>query len=364
MNHVPTPRTRPRSRLSHADPAFGVPTSRSVGIVAIICTILACASPAWAWDAHGHRFITLLALDAVSNDAPAFLRDPELRRRIADNAVEPDRWRGVRLGSLANVSNPDHYLDVEDLDAYGLTLATVPSMRNEFIAHMAVAREKAGAQFKGRPVNPATDSSKTAMWPGFVAHAIAENYGKLIGSFRTIRMLDRLNDPARDHQRRAAESNAATHLGILSHFVADCAQPLHTTTHHHGWIGDNPEGYTTDRGIHAYIDGTILAIHGFSYDSLKDAPGDTATQPRIVEPMNPWPAIIAHVERSHAQVIPLYEMKKSGDLEREPGKEMIRSRVLDGASMLAALINAAWIAAEPTDSDVENFVRYDDTPAP
>ena len=47
-------------------------------------------------------------------------------------------------------------------------------------------------------------------------------------------------------------------MGILAHFVGDAAQPLHTTKHHHGWKGDNPNGYTTENSIHAYIDGGVI----------------------------------------------------------------------------------------------------------
>jgi hypothetical protein len=41
----------------------------------------------------------------------------------------------------------------------------------------------------------------------------------------------------------------------MGHLIGDASQPLHTTIHHHGWVGDNPHNYTTSRGFHSWIDG-------------------------------------------------------------------------------------------------------------
>lgn len=335
--------------------------SRVLSAVAAI-TATSLASTANGWDAHGHRLITLLALDRLAPDLPGFLRAQDVRAMIAENSNEPDRWRSVRLGHLMHLNGPDHYLDVEDLGHYGLTLRDVPPLRYEFVTLLAITREKLGDQFRGRPVNAARDVAKTAQWPGFVAHAIAENYGKLVASFRTLRVLEILADPARDHQVVAQRGNIAAIIGVLSHFVGDTAQPLHTTRHHHGWVGDNPQGYTTRYSFHAYIDGTILDIHKLDYESMReDPPHDPGRLPRTkdIDPMQPWSAILDHVQRSHEQVVPLYEFEKSGDLVLEPGRELITARLRDGAAMLADLCNAAWLASDPTQEDIDNFVKYD-----
>jgi hypothetical protein len=100
-----------------------------------------CAGTAAAWDAIGHRAVTFLALDGLAADAPAFLRERERVHGVAWNGAEPDRWRNTKAPPyLAHVSNPDHYIDVEDLAEYGLTLSTIPPLRNRFVAVMAVQR--------------------------------------------------------------------------------------------------------------------------------------------------------------------------------------------------------------------------------
>ncbi len=327
-------------------------------VLAAGAAVLAPASTALAWDAHGHRLITLLALDHLSAGSPSFLREADTRGQIAENSTEPDRWRAVRFGQLVNVNSPDHYLDVEDLEAYGMTLREIPNLRNEFIAQLAIIREKAGPDFKGRPVNAARDTAKTEQWPGFIPFSVAENYGKLVASFKTLRMIEALADPARQNQVAAERGNIIAIMGVMSHYVGDIAQPLHTTRHHHGWVGDNPEGFTTAGSIHAYIDGGVLALHHLAYETLKGAP----LQPPQIDPRDPWPEILGEIERSHAQVVPLYQMHKSGELDKDAGKQMITDRLLDGASMLAALYNAAWEASEPSQQDIDNFKKYDGTP--
>ncbi|NUQ68125.1 MAG: hypothetical protein HUU18_07600 [Phycisphaerales bacterium] len=309
-----------------------------------------------AWDAPGHRAITVAALRELPADAPAFLRDAHVQAQIADLATQPDRWRGVALAQLTHINNPDHYLDVEDLEAYALTLDTLPVLRHECIRAMVLAKERAGAAFKGRPVNPATDPAKVLEWPGFLPYAMAENFGKVRSAMQTYRILESFDDPERADQLDAARANMIAAMGILSHFVGDCAQPLHTTTHHHGWIGDNPNAYTTDRGVHAYIDGGVVRLHDLAHaDLIAGAIGEIPP----VNAKDPWPSLLDAIRRSHALVEPLYVMEKSGELRQEPGRVFILARLADGAATLRALYTAAWNESAPSAKEIADFRRYD-----
>lgn len=78
-------------------------------LIFLSLTIL--AAPALAWNAHGHRTIARLALDGLPTDMPSFLRDPEVVARIAEQACEPDRWRGTKRLVLGHELHPEHYLD-------------------------------------------------------------------------------------------------------------------------------------------------------------------------------------------------------------------------------------------------------------
>lgn len=338
-----------------------------VGLIraAAVCVAAGCAASASAWDAHGHRVITRLALDAFTASAglpatdqatsplPEWLTSDLARSMIAYQSSEADRYRGTRSNYLAHENNPEHYLDVEDLASYGLTLETVPPLRAQYIAAMAVARHEHGEDIP--PHNPRLNPSGDQEWPGFVVHAIMEHHAKLTSAMKTARTLEKLNDPKRAAQLEMARANVLTHMGHLSHFVGDTAQPLHTTKHHHGWVGENPKGYTTDRGIHSYIDGTILDIHKLDYQSLKPLAKPAAA----VDPVDPWKDVLAYLQRSHNEVEPLYALKQSGELEKETGKAFITERLTDAGSMLGALYASAWRLSEPTPKDLEDFVKYD-----
>lgn len=335
--------------------------ARVAGLAGGLAGGLAACGAAWGWDAPGHRAVTWLALDGLPADAPAFLREPDVRHAVAWQAAEPDRWRGTRPprapGQLASNANPDHFIDIEDLGAFGMTLETIPPLRSRYLRDMAIARHKepAGPGGAFEPYNAARDPLAQQEWPGFGPHAVMEHYARLISSFRTLRILEKLNDPARGPQVVMARANIQTTMGVLSHYVGDLAQPLHTTKHYNGWKGENPQGYTTRNTIHAYIDGGVVRHHGLNYATLKPTQAYTVQ----VTPADPWLEVLAFIRRSHAEVEAVYAMEKSGELQEEAGRALITARLNDAAAMLAALYGAAWEASAPAERDVTDFLRYD-----
>lgn len=332
------------------------------GLAAVVASSLAPA-PVLAWDAHGHRIITLLALELMgAGDTepviPGWLDEPSVRWRIAYQSAEPDRWRGQPTPALRHENNPDHYLDLEDLEPFGLTLRTMPPLRMEYLRVMAAAKAAAPDRFAA--YDPSQDPSRDKEWPGFVAHSMLEHYAKLQSSFRTLRLLEIHDGPGRAAQIEQARSNVIYHMGVLSHFVGDSAQPLHTTRHFNGWVGGpeaNPNGYTTSTSFHAYIDGGVLKTHAIDLAMLRGA----CDARREVDAKEPWPDLLSHLERSHAFMVPLYTMQKDGTLDLEAGKTVILERLGDGAAMLAGLYRAAWMSSEPSEGEVARFPDW--TPA-
>jgi hypothetical protein len=326
-----------------------------------VSVVLLAAGFARAWDAAGHRMITRVALEQATSrlgeDCPAVLKDPLAVAMIADGATTPDRWRGTRVSPLTHVNNPDHYLDAEQLADYGLTMRTMPALRHELAGLVALARAKPG--FKGEPANPARDPDRVQEYPGFIAQATMESWGRVVSSMKTLRILERLNEPSRRPQVEMARATLFYHMGVLAHFVGDAAQPLHTTVHHHGWVGDNPGGYTTDRKFHSWIDGGVVKLHRIGIDDVRARVGATPPPPLANDPATAWDAFLSELERSHAQVVPLYELKKSGDLEKGPGKAFIESRLADASGVLGSLYAGAWKASQVTDKEVQDFVGFD-----
>lgn len=321
-------------------------------LIAAVVGVVGLASSVLGWSAHGHRTITYLALEGMPADGPAWLREASVRNRVAEESNEPDRWRGLQSPTLGHENGPDHYIDVEDLAEFGLTLETVSPFRYEFLRDMAVSQYVHPE--KVSPFDAAGDREKSKPWPGFLPHAIQEHYNKLRISFNTVRILESLGDPARADQLVMAKENCIREMGILSHFVGDAAQPLHTTRHHHGWVGENPKGYTRERGIHSYIDGTIVDLHHITVESLRPR----AKYGVKVDADDPWKDILVYIRRSFEAVEPLYQLEKDGQLPKEGGKEFVEERLVDAGTMLGALYAAAWESSKPTEREVQAWVRY------
>jgi hypothetical protein len=314
------------------------------------------AHSALAWNAHGHRTVTLLALDRLPAGTPAWIQEVDIRARIADQSNEADRWRSTKLIPIGHEANPEHYIDIEELAHFGLGLHELPRQRYEAFRAMVLAKAEHPERFG--PAD-AKDPDKIKEWPGFLPWAIQEEYAKLQSSFNTYRVLEAVNDPRRATQLEQARQNIIYHMGMLSHYVGDAAQPLHTTIHHHGWKGENPRGYSTEFGIHSFIDGKIIEIHDFDHQTLRgympaQLPGGS----------DAWEIAIAAIDRSFAHVEPLYAMEKDGSIKQESGRELIAGRLCDGAATLASLYAAAWEASKPTDRDVSTFVKFSEMREP
>ena len=111
-------------------------------------------------------------------------------------------------------------------------------------------------------------------------------------------------------------------MGVLGHYVGDSAQPLHTTKHYNGWSGQNPKGYTSWNGIHAWIDGGLAAKAGIriapllpqvgSVEVISLAPREDRRDPMFV-------AVFDYLRRQHTMVEPLYLLEKEGKLGQAEG---------------------------------------------
>lgn len=324
-----------------------------VGAALILLCVAQFTSPAWGWGAAVHRAVTRLALDGLPADGPAWLRDPAVRERAAFQSNQPDRWRGWKSDVLKHVNDPDHYLDVDLLGEFGLTLETVPRLRREYLRALVVAKHERPDAVS--PYDAAQDPARSKEWPGFALHAVAEEYARLQAAFQQVLILEKLNAPQRRLQLEQARHVAIYHLGNLSHFVADLAQPLHTTRHYDGWVGENPANYRWRQRFHAYIDEGVARHHRLGYAALRPLVQYDAR----VNPTDPWEDVLAFVRCSHALVPKLYELERDGLLDGPEGRQFIAQRLTAAAALLAALINAAYESAAPTDAQIESWTRYD-----
>ena len=73
--------------------------------------------------------------------------------------------------------------------------------------------------------------------------AITENYEKLKSDFSFAEGVQQYGGTPEEIAN--AQADCIYVMGVMGHYVGDGSQPLHTTVHFNGWVGDNPKGYTT-----------------------------------------------------------------------------------------------------------------------
>ncbi len=300
-----------------------------------------------AWDYEGHRMVNQIALASLPADFPRFVHDGVQAERIMFLSGEPDRWRNVPdlVLKQSGGSWTDHFCDMEYIPEAGLDWATVPSFRYDFIVQFAAGRAAHARNFA--PIDPAKNADHTREWPGFAPWAIAEYFGKLRSGFSYLKVFEELGTA---DEIANARSNLLYVMGVMGHYVGDCAQPLHTTKHHNGWVGDNPKGYTIWAGLHSWIDGGITGKTGLRFPQL--AARVTAAQPIALgnradarDPM--FVALVEYLLRQHRQVEPLYVLEKDGKLGQgdqpvsDEARVFIETRLLEGGRMLGDI----WLTA-------------------
>lgn len=324
---------------------------------AILSALLLPAPAIHAWDYEGHRIVNHLALASLPKEYPRFVHAVAAVERVQFLGGEPDRWRNVPDLPIKHYNSVDHYCDMEYIPEAGLDWATVSPFRYEFVVQFAAGRKANAQNFKA--IDPAKNTDRTREWPGFAPWAIAEYYGKLRSAFSYLKVYEELGTV---DEIANAQANIVYLMGVMGHYVGDCSQPLHTTKHHNGWVGDNPKGYTTWSGLHAWIDGGIIGKTGLRYSHLapRVVPAQLiSTAPRADGRDPIFAAVVAYLLAQHRHVEPLYQLEQAGKLgQGETGvvsaeaRELVESQLLEGARMLAAIWLTAYRNAIP-----DNFLR-------
>ncbi|MFO1512058.1 MAG: hypothetical protein U1F83_03945 [Verrucomicrobiota bacterium] len=313
---------------------------------ALVATLLCSTTlAARAWDYEGHRAVNQLALAALPTNFPAFALTPEARERIAFLAGEPDRWRNISDDmAMPHASHPDHYLDMEELADFGLTPQTVPPLRYDFAARLAVLRVAHPERFE--TIDPSKNKDHTRELVGFAPWAITESCGKLRSEFSYLKAFQ--NYGGTPAEIANAQANILYTMGVMGHYVGDCAQPLHATKHHHGWVGANPKGYATNSSIHGWIDGGFFRkTGGIQVDALigKIRPAKIVGDP--LKENDLFKQVMAYLLETEKQVEPLYQLNKDGKLTPEnpsstEGRAFLDGQIVKGGQMLGDLWFSAW----------------------
>jgi hypothetical protein len=281
--------------------------------------LLAIALPprAIAWENEGHRMVNRVAASNLPADAPAFLRTPAALDEIEYLGPEPDRWRSTAEPELNAVQAPEHFIDLEPVDALG----PIPPRRLDFEAKAFAAGQ-----------NPA----KLGLQP-WQADEVWERLKAAMREYRTLHAAHKDTKPV--------ESAIIFYAGWLGHYVADASNPMHTTVQYNGWTGPNPHGYTTSHQIHHIFEGVFVAAN------IHPADIQAKMAPVHVIEGDMFPAYVAYIRHTYTYVEKAYQIEKAGGLEgggTPESRGFVAERLAAGASMLRDMIYTAWLeSAKP-----------------
>ena len=289
----------------------------SLGLVALV---LMQNDAAVAWGNEGHTAINRVAAENIPASMPRFLRHAVVE--IAYLGPEPDRWRSPSEFALKNAQEPDHFIDLERVS----WLDPLPQGRYEFYRKL----------YEKRAATPSTDHPDDYLpeHVGLQPYITMEVYGRLKAAFREYRQRQAAHQPT-----RAVEQAIIFYAGWLGHYVGDGSQPLHTTIQYNGWVGANPNGYTTEHKIHAqfetaYVDANITA---------KDFAGLVKTPERLDDPFARY---VAYLKQSNALVENVYELEKAGGFTGKGSPaafDFTTHRLAAASQMLLDLWYTAWL---------------------
>ena len=142
------------------------------------------------------------------------------------------------------------------------------------------------------------------------------------------------------------EQDAIFYAGWLGHYVADGSQPLHTTINYDGWVESNPQGFTTQKGIHWRFETDFVNRN----ISASDFAGLVGPPQQLTDPFHGY---VKYLWTSHYYVPQVYEIDKSGGFDgagTPVSLKFTRQRMAAGAQMLINLWYTAWLQssqAEP-----------------
>jgi len=302
-------------------------------IIAITALALVTATtPALGWGSVGHRIVTSSAIRALPPEVPAFVRSAA--PQIEELSREPDRWR--KSGEPHDDErDAAHFIKIADDGMIGgVPITALPPTR----AAYDTALRSAGL---------------TQYTAGYLPYAIVDGWQQLRTDFaywRIDRAGERLakTDEARAWfmaDRRLREMLILRDIGVWSHYVGDASQPMHVSVHYASWgDGPNPDGFSTDNGLHWKFEGTFVTAAIAARDVMP-----------LLAPYRDCACAIeartaAYLAATRQQVVPLYRLEKARafDAPNTAGKAFAAARLAAAASELRDMILDAWRASADT----------------
>ncbi len=278
--------------------------------------ILITAGP-MIWGEDGHLMVGRVASEALPADMPDFFR--EAAAQLSYLNPEPDRWRDRLERKLDPAMNadqaPEHYINFELIPAHILD---------------APDRYAYLDSLHSMGIDPA----------GLLPFRILELTQRLRVGFRLWRAEEDSS------VRRYIEERIINDAGILGHYVADGANPHHTSVHHNGWAEGypNPHGFMPEPHFHGRFESAYVSAN-VTTDDVRAAVRSTS---RVYPELRP--AILNFLDESFGLLETLYELDQQESFNAytvgADHHAFAVSRLARGSEMLRDLWWTAWITSE------------------
>lgn len=254
------------------------------------------------WWSGGHETVAEAAAARLPDDVPAFFRNGG--KHLAHFSVDPDRWKNRDTNFLRREEEGNHFLDTEDLEGKPL-----PG------THRFDAMKMIYGELKKEP-------NKVGMLP----YAIMENYEKLVVGFADYRKAP---------TSTSIPMKCLVHGGVLAHYTADAAMPLHTTRDFDG--RNQPDGTVKQKGIHAKIDGFP--------EKNKITPEEVCRGLEAKKIDDVWAHVNKFIAESSTHIGKCYDLDAGGAFDKptDGSRAFILARVRAGAQLTLDLWYTAWL---------------------
>ncbi|HEV2647569.1 MAG TPA: nuclease [Acidobacteriaceae bacterium] len=279
----------------------------------------------FAWGHDGHSMIDQVAGKTLPADVPEFLRSYGALDALYFYGPVPDQqWRSYAVPELNAAKEADHELNLEWAELAG----PFPKRRYDYIRQLQAAQ----------PKHPELTMTPEKM--GMLPYAVDEDYEALQAAMYEYRYLQ---NGGKD--TRPVEAQIVYLAGILGHFVADGSQPMHASIQYNGWTGPNPNGYPTDKKIHARFESDFVHANITEVDFS----GLVPAKPQVIQDV--FTDFMQYLRHSNSLIEKTYQLDKAGGFRgagAPEGKAFVDERLAAGATKLRDLIYTAWIrSADP-----------------
>lgn len=276
----------------------------------LICVFLFSSSQGFAWGGRGHDTICRVASFLVKEPGlKDYLRNkPQMMGHLCNM---PDfYWKS--LGAEANnLGNSTHFIDIEVI--------------GQNVKDISMDYQKIISEFTGKPDKFKNDGTTIKSIPKEFGSSWwrADQFMRIIAGLEKAFAVAAPPTNFKEQQDDNLPYNKLvyemiTSMGLMGHFVADNAQPFHTTADYDGYHAEHG-------GIHAYFEDAVVSQFDGDLDYLVLKDARSMKNPKFLKPVTTIEKMKVLSVISNGEIpkiLKLDPIKKKSTLVREHGMEI------------------------------------------